>query len=58
MEKQQIDSRATADIEEEPTLSPHRAFVVQFRVGAGVEQERFVGRVDPRAYQTPSGPGG
>ena len=28
------------------TLSPHRAFVVQFRAETAVEQGRFVGRVE------------
>jgi hypothetical protein len=32
--------------EDPPPLSPQRAFVVQFRVGAGAEPGRFVGRVE------------
>lgn len=32
--------------EETSTLSPQRAFVVQFRARAGVEQTRFTGRVE------------
>ncbi len=32
--------------EEAPPLSPHRAFVVQFRTGTGAEGGRFVGRVE------------
>ncbi len=35
-----------AAIEELPPLSPERAFVVQFRVGAGMDPERFTGRVE------------
>ena len=31
---------------ERSPLSPHRAFVVQFRVETEVEQGRFVGRVE------------
>lgn len=33
-------------IEELPPLSPQRAFVVQFRTGAGTEPGRFAGRVE------------
>lgn len=31
---------------EDPPLSPHRAFVVQFRAETQVETGRFVGRVE------------
>jgi len=33
-------------LESEPALSPHLAFVVQFRVGSGTEAEYFAGRVE------------
>ena len=32
--------------EEAPPLSSRRAFVVQFRIGAGAEPARFTGRVE------------
>lgn len=33
-------------LQPEPALSPHLAFVVQFRVGAGKEPEYFAGRAE------------
>lgn len=42
-EKQTVKSNTTLT-QEESMLSPHRAFVVQFRMGA--EPERFMGRVE------------
>ena len=38
--------RPATGAEEDAPLSPQRAFVVQFRVGTGAEQERFAGRVE------------
>jgi hypothetical protein len=40
---------ATELMEETSPLSPQRAFVVQFRAGAGVEPVRFTGRVEHMA---------
>jgi hypothetical protein len=37
---------ARATPEALPPLLPERAFVVQFRAGAGIEPERFAGRVE------------
>lgn len=39
-------SHGTTPAVEDLPLSPHRAFVVQFRVGAGEEPGRFAGRVE------------
>jgi hypothetical protein len=36
----------TSGNREESLLSPHRAFVVQFRVETGTAPERFTGRVE------------
>ncbi len=39
-------ARARAIPEARPPRRPERAFVVQFRAGAGSEPERFAGRVE------------
>lgn len=44
-EKQGVKPKTTLTQEESP-LSPQRAFVVQFRTGAGAESGPFAGRVE------------
>src|SRR5262245_51565677 len=38
--------KAHGKLQAESPLSPYRAFVVQFRVGTDVKQERYAGRVE------------
>ena len=47
-EKQVVKPETTLSREESP-LSPQRAFVVQFRAGAGAESWPFAGRVEHMA---------
>ncbi|HEV8715926.1 MAG TPA: hypothetical protein VGX03_24245 [Candidatus Binatia bacterium] len=44
--KRELSPGGATLIEGDPPLSPHRAFVVQFRAGAGEEPGRFAGRVE------------
>jgi len=50
MEKQAVSiggaKASPAERAEEATLSPRRAFVVQFREGTGDARDRFAGRVE------------
>ena len=46
MKNQRQQCLALVPVEAEQPLSPHRAFVVQFRVETGTAPERFTGRVE------------